>query len=163
MTTTQLAMAGALDDISWNDGANNTGVKGSDKYSTPDDAPTVKTGGKKFQDTKVGGFFNMLLSNGGNIAQIISAIKGDDSTIKDGTGQAHDLTEVRAEIEKISAQKNQDMTAVMQMMMMQLQNEKKNTTPPKKNNNALYVGIGVGALVLLGGIFYITQNKKKKK
>lgn len=156
MTTTQLAMSGALDNISFNEVVK-TGSTGTTQPPATSTATT--TGRKKIEDTRVGGFLNMLLSNGGNIAQIISAIKGNAPTIKDGTGKTHDLTGVRAEIEKISAQKNQDMATVMQMMMVQLQKDK--SEKPKKDNTALYVGLGVGALVLLGGIFYVTQNKKK--
>lgn len=169
MTTTQLGLISTtgLEEFSW--GGLDTTVPGSNNYSTPADAPVhtpmQQSGGKRIEDTKVGGFFNMLLSNGGNIAQIISAVKGNKPTVQDGKGNSHDLTEVRSELQKISAQKNQDMSTVMQMMMMQLQNGKNTPQPapaPKKDNKPLYIGLAVGGAVLVGALIYVSTNKKKK-
>ena len=61
------------------------------------------------------------------------------------------------------AQANQmSMDKMVQMMQMQMMQNQQEKQASKKDNTALYVGLGVGALVLVGGIFLVTQNKKKK-
>ncbi|WP_271406973.1 hypothetical protein [Tenacibaculum soleae] len=161
MTTTQIAYMGGFGDLG------NFGSSGNfnGNTSTPvfGNYPTTTSfgGGNKFESTMVGGVLGTLLSNGGNIAQIISAVNGNAPTMQDPKGNTHDITAVRAEIAKISAEKNQDMNTVLQMMVAQLNKEKNETPPPPpKDNTALYIGLGVGALVLLGGVFYITNSKK---
>lgn len=158
MTTTQYAMAGAFDGFSF-DNEIGPGVTGSNNFSTPADAPTSSAGGG-FWDMN---FTGLLSTVGATAAQLIAASKGQQVIVKDSSGATRDIApELMQKLEQ-QAQANQtsvdSMMKMMQMQMMQAQQEK---NKPKKDNTALYVGGGVAALVLLGGILYITQSKKKK-
>lgn len=168
MKTGVLALNGYFDDLGggFSDYGNTDATSGTSFASvgyTPSTDTTITAssgGGNKFENTMVGGILGTLLSNGGNIAQVISAVNGNAPVVEDANGEAHDITALKAEIARLSAEKNQDSTAILQMMAQQLNNEK--PAPAKKDNTALYIGLGVGALVLLGGVFFVTTKKSKK-
>lgn len=156
MNTTQLAMAGVFDGISFGDEI------GSDQYSTTEDAPasSSSSGG--------GGFFGgvnlmgLLSTIGGTWAQIEAAKSGKQVIVKDSTGGSKDIAPELMQKLQQQAQANQLSTdKFMQMMQMQMMQQQQDKSAPKKGNTALYVGLGVGALVLVGGIFYATSNTKK--
>lgn len=159
MTTTQYAMAGVFDGFSF-DNEIGSGVTGSNNFSTPADAPTSSAGGGFFAGTNL---MSLLGTIGGTWAQIEAAKKGQQVIVKDSSGATRDIApELMQKLEQ-QAQANQtsvdNMMKMMQMQIMQAQQEK---AKPKKDNTALYIGGGVAALVLLGGIYYVTQSKKKK-
>lgn len=177
MTTGALALNGYFDDLGSsltdfgnNDVPVNTGFSSTNYMPSIDYTAGTSTtgatitassgGGNKFESTMVGGVLGTLLSNGGNIAQVISAVKGNAPAVQDANGDSHDITALKAEIERLSVEKNQDSGAILQMMAQQLNKEK--PAPAKKDNTALYIGLGVGALVLLGGVFFVTTKKSKK-
>lgn len=159
MNTSQLAMAGAFDDLEWANGSNQTGVTGSNNYSTP--TQTSSSGGGFWDGAN---FMGLLSTIGGTWAQIEAAKKGNQVIVKDTvTGQNTDIAPML--LQKLEEQAKANQTSVdglMQMMQMQmLQNQQANNNKPAKDNTALYVGLGVAGVVILGGILYMSSNKNK--
>ncbi len=122
------------------------------------------SGGKKpFSETVVGQGLDILLKTGVSVAKIYQSFKEPGTTIiKDNQGNSHDISQLKAMVGQISQQKNTSSDQMMQLMMMQLMKEKNNPAPqlpPKKDNTALYIGLGVVGLVLVGGIVVLSQKK----
>lgn len=160
MTTTQLAMAGYFDNTDWQDMVDNPVNTGGGSTNTPT-IKTTSSGGGFFSGTN---FMSLLSTIGGTWAQIEAAKNGQQVIVKDSSGNTKDIAPMLMQKLEKQAQANQtSVDSLMQMMQMQMLKEQQQNSKPKKDNTALYVGLGVGAIVLLGGVFLVTQNNKKKK
>lgn len=157
MNTTQYAMAGVFDGVSWGDSSNGTGVSGSGNFSTPSNAPT-SSGGGFLKGTNLMGLLSTI---GGTWAQIEAAKSGRKVIVQDGSGSSKDISnELMQKLDQQAKANKTSVDGLMQMMQMQMLKDSQDKPNPVKDNTALYVGLGVGALVLLGGIVYVTQKKK---
>lgn len=131
------------------------------------------SGGKKsFSDTKFGQGLDYLIKTGVSVAKIYQAFKEPGTTIiKDNQGNSHDISQMKAMAGQIAQQKNTSLDQMMQLMMMQLIKEQSKSSnsnnnnkdddddDDKKDNTALYIGLGVVGLVLVGGIVVLSQKK----
>lgn len=111
-------------------------------------------------DSSLNGFWDganlmgILNTVGGTWSQIEQARNGKPVYVKQANGQTQDIAPML--IAKLEQQAKSQQTSVDNLMkMMQLQMQQQ---PPKKDNTLLYVGIGAGALALLGGIYIITKK-----
>jgi len=158
MTTTQMAATGAFNMPSWEDMVSDPVSSGGSSTTTT--APTTTSGGGFFAGTNFMGLLNAI---GGTAAQIIAAGKGQQVIVKDANGNTRDIApELKMKLEQQAQANQMSMDKMVQMMQMQMMQNQQEKQASKKDNTALYVGLGVGALVLVGGIFLVTQNKKKK-
>ncbi len=160
MTTTEMTATGYFDNTSWQDMVSNPVSGSGGSTPTTTSATTTTSGGGFFAGTNFMGLLNTI---GGTWAQIEAAKKGQQVIVKDSSGNTRDIApELMQKLEQ-QAQANQtSVDSLMQMMQMQMVQNQQEKQASKKDNTALYVGLGVGALVLVGGIFLVTQNKKKK-
>lgn len=98
----------------------------------------------------------ILNTIGGTWAQIEQAKNGKPVYVQSANGKQQDIAPLL--LRKLEEQAKAQQTSVdnlMKMMQMQMQSQQQ---PPKKDNTLLYVGIGAGVLVLLGGIYVITKK-----
>lgn len=150
MTTPNLY---AFNNFDWSDGANQTGVVGSNNFSTP--KPSNDDG--FFSGTNLMG---LLQTIGGTWAQIESAKAGKPVVVQSANGQQQDIAPMLMQkLEEQAKANNTSANNLMQMMQMQILQNNAEKDPPKKDNTALYIGIGVGAIVLIGGMIFLTQKK----
>jgi len=121
-----------------------------------------QSSGGFFSDFNLNGLLDTLLKGGMTWAQIEAAKNGKDVYVQgQGGGQKENITPIL--ISKLQEQAAANQTSVNQMMqIMQQQLAQNNNVPAKKDNTLLYVGIGVGFLVLVGGGLMIISNTKKK-
>ena len=150
--------AGAIDmpdfDFDFNPDPVSTDLSSSTGVST--------SGNGFFSDFNLNGLLDTLLKGGMTWAQIEAAKNGKDVYVQGQNGdQKENITPIL--ISKLESQAAAQQTTVNQMMqMMQQQMVQNASQPPKKDNTLLYVGIGTGVLVLLGGTIMLINNKKKK-
>ncbi|MBE7690686.1 hypothetical protein [Tenacibaculum piscium] len=133
---------GYLDNASWDS-------MGSDNFSTPQDAPSG--GGSAFMQGA--NLMGILQTIGGTWAQIEQAKHGKQVIV----GGKDIAPELRYKLEQQAKANNTSSDMLMMMMMNQMAQDKKQKEP--KDNTTLYIGLGVGALVLLGAIAMMTKNK----
>lgn len=98
----------------------------------------------------------ILNTIGGTWAQIEQAKNGKPVYVQNANGQQQNIAPLL--LKKLEEQAKAQQTSVdnlMKMMQMQMQAQQEQ---PKKDNTLLYVGIGAGVLVLLGGIYVITKK-----
>ncbi|WP_370408833.1 hypothetical protein [Tenacibaculum dicentrarchi] len=139
---------GSFDNASWDS-------MGSDNFSTPQDAPDYGGGGSSGGGGLLDGLnvMNVLKLVGGTWAQIEQAKHGKQVIV----GGKDIAPQLRNNLEQQAKANNTSSDNLMQMMMMQMMQQ--NKPAPKKDNTTLYIGLGVGALVLLGAIVMMTKNK----
>ncbi len=132
---------------------NNTFTWGTTGNSTGAGNSTGKMSGFN----KVTKIIELLIQAGVSAAQIKGMWEGKQPIyIKDNsTGQQVD---VKAEIAKQAQEYGKSNEQMLQMMVMMMQKNQQQNSP--KNNTALYVGLGVG-VVVLGGLVYLIATKKK--
>ncbi|WP_233860886.1 hypothetical protein [Tenacibaculum piscium] len=133
---------GYLDNASWDS-------MGSDNFSTPQDAPSG--GGSAFMQGA--NLMGILQTIGGTWAQIEQAKHGKQVIV----GGKDIAPQLRNNLDQQAKANNTSSDNLMQMMMMQMMQQ--NKPAPKKDNTTLYIGLGVGALVILGAIAMMTKNK----
>ncbi len=124
--------------------------------TTPGTTSTNKGGGF-WSGSNIGDVLNSIVKMGNAGANIIAALKGNQPVFIQNptTGQQID---VREELKKQAEAQGKSNEQMLQLMQMMMQNNQK---PTPKNNTALYVGVGVG-VVVLSGLLYLIATKKKK-
>ncbi|WP_125066258.1 hypothetical protein [Tenacibaculum singaporense] len=93
---------------------------------------------------------------GGTWSQIEQARNGKPVYVQQANGETKDIAPML--IAKLEQQAQAQQTSVdnlVKMMQLQLQTQQ----APKKDNTLLYIGVGAGILVLLGGMYVMTQKK----
>lgn len=101
-------------------------------------------------------FMGILNTIGGTWSQIEQAKNGQPVYVQNPNGEQQNIAPIL--LKKLEEQAKAQQTSVdnlMKMMQMQMQAQQEQ---PKKDNTLLYVGIGAGVLVLLGGIYVITKK-----
>lgn len=134
--------------------------------STGTTTSTSTDGGGFFSNFNLNGLLDTMLKGGMTWAQIEAAKNGKDVYVQGQAGdQKENITPIL--ISKLEAQAAAQQTTVNQMMQVMqqqmTQNQNNNNNNPNEDNTLKYVGIGVGSLVLIGGIFMLVNNKKKSK
>ncbi|WP_408045726.1 hypothetical protein [Tenacibaculum litopenaei] len=119
------------------------------------------SGGGFFDGFNLNGLLNTLLKGGMTWAQIEAAKKGKDVYIQGQGGQKENITPILVSKLKEQAETQQKTTTEI-LKMMQAQMQQQQNPPAKKDNTLMYVGIGVGVLVLLGGGIYMINSSKSK-
>ncbi len=85
-------------------------------------------------------------------AQVMRLIQTDKPVVIQQPGQPpKDYT---PQLKQVYQEKGE--AGINQLMMMML--AKQNQTPPKEDKTLLYVGLGFGGLLLLGGMMYMMKN-----
>ncbi|MCD8405792.1 hypothetical protein [Tenacibaculum dicentrarchi] len=139
---------GSFDNASWDS-------MGSDNFSTPQDAPDYGGGGSSGGGGLLDGLnvMNVLKLVGGTWAQIEQAKHGKQVIV----GGKDIAPQLRNNLEQQAKANNTSSDMLMMMIMNQMAQNNKQKQP--KDNTTLYIGLGVGALVLLGAIVMMTKNK----
>ncbi|MGG8495954.1 hypothetical protein ACQY1Q_06035 [Tenacibaculum sp. TC6] len=99
-----------------------------------------------------------LISTAGTTwAQIEQARNGQPVYVNTPGGQQQDIAPLLvSKLEQQAQQQQKSVDDMMKMLQMQMMN---NNKPPQKDNTMLYIGLGIGAIVLLGGVYMITKKK----
>lgn len=101
----------------------------------------------------------LLEMAGTTVVQLQQAKNGQPVYVNAPNGQQQNITPIL--MSKLEEQAQRQQTSVdnmIKMMQMQMMNNN-NNKPPQKDNTLLYVGLGAGALVLIGGIYFLTKKK----
>lgn len=144
-------------------GGSNSSDSASNDSSTS--TTTTSSGGGFFSDFNLNGLLDTLLKGGMTWAQIEAAKNGKDVYVQGQGGQKENITPMLiAKMEKQAAAQQTTVNQMMQMMQAQMaQNINGKPKEDPKDNTLLYVGIGAGVLVLVGGgIMLMNKNKKEK-
>lgn len=150
MSVVQLSrLSGFADNVSWDTPQTSIPSQGGG-FSTPQDASDSGGGSKFWGGTN---FMGLLSTIGGTWAQIEQAKHGKQVIV----GGKDIAPQLRNNLEQQAKANNTSSHNLMQMMMMQMTQQNK---PAPKNNTALYIGLGVGGLILLTGVIFITSKKK---
>ncbi|WP_435263854.1 hypothetical protein [Tenacibaculum sp. nBUS_03] len=122
------------------------------------------TGGGFFSGFNLNGLLNTLLKGGMTWAQIEAAKNGKDVYVQGSGGNKENITPMLiSKFNEQAAAQQKTTTEILKTMQAQMSLNNANA-PAKKDNTLKYIGIGVGALVLVGGgILLINSNKKKSK
>ncbi|MFL0083687.1 hypothetical protein V2647_06830 [Tenacibaculum maritimum] len=133
--------------------------------SSQNSPTTTSKGGGFFGGFNLNGLLDTLLKGGMTWAQIEAAKNGKDVYVQGAGGEKENITPML--ISKLNEQAKvyqKSQSEILKMMQLQMTQNANNPKPPKEDKTLLYVGIGVGALVLIGGgILLINNNKKKNK
>ncbi|SOS48920.1 conserved hypothetical protein [Tenacibaculum dicentrarchi] len=158
MSVVQLSrLSGFADNVSWDTPQTSIPSQGGG-YSTPQDAPDSGGGSQFWGGTNFMGLLNTI---GGTWAQIEQAKHGNKVIVKDSSGKSKDIApQLLQKLNQQASANNTSSNQMFQMMQMQMMKQMQ-TPPPPKNNTALYIGLGVGGLILLTGVIFITTSKKK--
>ena len=113
-----------------------------------------------FSDFNLNGLLDTLLKGGMTWAQIEAAKNGKDVYVQGNGGSSENITPILISKFEETAKAQQTTVNNLMMMMQQQMQQNQNNQPPKKDNTLMYVGIGAGVLVLLGGVFLMTKSKK---
>ncbi|SED21839.1 hypothetical protein SAMN04489761_4661 [Tenacibaculum sp. MAR_2009_124] len=101
-----------------------------------------------------------LISTAGTTwAQVEQARNGQPVYVNTPQGGQQDISPLL--VSKLEQQAQQQQTSVdnmMKMMQMQMQQASQNKPQPKSNTK-LYIALGVGAIVVLGGAYMLTKKK----
>lgn len=133
-----------------------TNVPGSEMYSTSSDAPS--SGGSGFWDGT--NFMGLLSTLGASIPQVIQATKGQQVIVQGSNGVSQDISaDLISSLQAEAASNNTSQSELIKVLetYMSAQNTPAGL-PTEKDNTALYVGLGVGGLVLLVGGYLITKK-----
>ncbi|MCD8425754.1 hypothetical protein LNI98_10625 [Tenacibaculum dicentrarchi] len=157
MSVVQLSrLSGFADNVSWDTPQTSIPSQGGG-FSTPQDASDSGGGSKFWGGTN---FMGLLSTIGGTWAQIEQAKHGKKVIVKDAGGNSQNIApQLLQKLDQQAKANNTSSNQMFQMMQMQMMKQMQ-TPPPPKNNTALYIGLGVGGLILLTGVIFITSKKK---
>ncbi|CAA0177255.1 hypothetical protein NACSLCCMFF_190053 [Tenacibaculum maritimum] len=94
---------------------------------------------------------------GGTWSQIEQARNGKPVYVQQANGETKDIAPML--IAKLEQQAQAQQTSVDNLVKVMEMHLKSQQQPPKKDKTLLYVGVGAGVLVLLGGMYVLTKNK----
>ncbi|MFL0063727.1 hypothetical protein [Tenacibaculum maritimum] len=146
----------------FNFGGGNSSDTNISTSTNPSSSTPSKTGGSFFADFNLNGLLDTLLKGGMTWAQVEAAKNGKDVYVQNQGGQKENITPML--VAKMEQQAAAQQTTVNQMMqMMQAQMSQKNNTATKDDKTLLYVGLGAGFLILVGGVIVVVNSNKKSK
>lgn len=159
MSVVQLSrLSGFADNVSWDTPQTSIPSQGGG-YSTPQDAPDSGGGSQFWGGTNFMGLLNTI---GGTWAQIEQAKHGNKVIVKDSSGKSKDIApQLLQKLNQQASANNTSSNQMFQMMQMQMMKQMQTQQQQQpKDNTALYIGLGVGGLILLTGVIFITSKKK---
>ncbi|WP_299835517.1 hypothetical protein [uncultured Tenacibaculum sp.] len=124
---------------------------------------TTSKGGGFFDGFNLNGLLDNLLKGGMTWAQIEAAKNGKDVYVQGDGGQKENISPILvSKLQEMSAEQNKTTNEILKMMQIQMLGQNNNQPDDNKDNTLMYVGIGAGVLILLGGVIYLASNNKKK-
>ncbi|WP_299673273.1 hypothetical protein [uncultured Tenacibaculum sp.] len=124
---------------------------------------TTSKGGGFFDGFNLNGLLDNLLKGGMTWAQIEAAKNGKDIYVQGDGGQKENISPILiSKLQEMSAEQNKTTNEILKMMQIQMLGQNNNKPDENKDNTLMYIGIGTGVLVLLGGVIYLASNNKKK-
>ncbi len=146
-----LGMAGLKPAVSLSDSLKPSGLMLTPNISTP-----INTGGNWWDRNGniVTGVTNSLSSLALTTAHVVNILRSDEPLIIKQPGQPpKDYT---TEMKKVYKEKGDD--GINQALMLLMAQNQNRPQQPKEDKTMLYVGLGVGAVVLLGGMMYMMKK-----